>query len=353
MAIERGRLLSVLGMTSPVIQAPMAGFASLDMVAAVCEAGGLGNIGAAMHSVEDIERDIASVRSRTNRRFGINFFNHPAPLRDLDDEHAWRRRLQPYFDELQLDAQDIALPSRPAPGFGEEQCAAVERDCPGLVSFHFGLPDAAYVARLKHAGAVIMSSATTVAEAVWLEAHGCDVVIAQGLEAGGHRGHFLPGSENRQRGTFTLVPQIVDATRLPVVAAGGIGDIRSVNAALALGAEAVQVGTAFLSCAEASLRPGYLKALQRSSGEETVLTSAFSGRPARALSNRFTQELGMHEDEVLSFPLGMKFIAPLIRAAAQSHASDLAPVWAGQGIRPNGALTAFQLVGRLTPIDTV
>jgi nitronate monooxygenase len=351
MAIERGQLLSVLGMASPVIQAPMAGFSFPDMVIAVCEAGGLGILAAALHSVEDIERDSAAIRSRSNRPFGMNFFSHTAPVRDAAAERAWRQRLQPYFDELQLDAEDAALPASPVAGFGEAQCSAVERIHPRVVSFHFGLPDAAFLVRLKKAGALIMASATTVTEAIWLEAHGCDVVIAQGMEAGGHRGHFLAGSESRQRGTFTLVPQIVDAIRLPVVAAGGIGDIRGVRAALALGAEAVQVGTAFLCCAEASMRPGYLRALRQSTGEDTVMTSAFSGRPARVVANRFTRELGMHENEVANFPLGMKLIEPLVKAAARSGSSDLAPVWAGQGIRPNGTVTASQLVGRLTPVD--
>ncbi|SFB06448.1 nitronate monooxygenase [Rhizobium sp. NFR07] len=351
MAIERGQLLSVLGMASPVIQAPMAGFAFPDMVIAVCEAGGLGIVAAAPHSMEEIERDNGAIRSRTNRPFGINFFSHAAPVRDAVAERAWRQRLQPYFEELQLDAEDIALPTSPVEGFGEAQCSAVERIRPRVVSFHFGLPDADLLMRVKKAGALVMASATTVTEAVWLEAHGCDVVIAQGMEAGGHRGHFLAGSESRQRGTFTLVPQIVDAIRLPVVAAGGIGDIRGVRAALALGAEAVQVGTAFLCCTEASMRPGYLRALQQSTGEDTVMTSAFSGRPARVVANRFTRELGMHENEVANFPLAMNLIAPLVRDAAQSGSSDLAPVWAGQGIRPYGPITASQLVGRLTPVE--
>ncbi|MBN9023214.1 MAG: nitronate monooxygenase, partial [Rhizobiales bacterium] len=239
------RLLDLLGIAVPIVQAPMAGPVFSDMVIAVAEAGGLGSLPCATMGIAEVRSELAAVRRGTSKPVNLNFFCHAPPTFDAAREAAWRERLRPYYVGLGLDPDAPAPRSNRTP-FDEEACGLVQELRPDVVSFHFGLPEQPLVERVRATGAVILSSATTVAEARWLEDHGCDAVIAQGVEAGGHRGMFLTDDIATQVGTFALVPQVVDAVRVPVIAAGGIADARGIVAALALGASAVQIGTAYL-----------------------------------------------------------------------------------------------------------
>jgi nitronate monooxygenase len=276
----------------------------------------------------------------------VNFFCHTQPEPDAEREAAWRARLAPYFAELGVDAS--AIPAGPGRlPFSNETADVLDEFEPRVVSFHFGLPAEALLARVRRWGATILSSATTVDEARWLEARGVDAVIAQGIEAGGHRGHFLSDDLGVQLGTFALVPQIVDAVELPVIAAGGIADARGVAAALALGASAVQIGTAYLLCPEATTSPVHRAAFESGAARVTALTNLFTGRPARGVVNRLSRELGPMSRAVPAFPLAASALAPL-RAKAESRGSgDFSPLWAGQNISGCKAVPAADLTREL------
>jgi nitronate monooxygenase len=339
--------LTRLGMTKPIIQAPMTGYVTEQMVIAVSNAGGLGSLPATLLPPHVIGESIALLRKRTRGPIAVNFLAHSAVTADTDRDIAWRARLAPFFDDLGIE-QDGGSPSMMIPVFGEAQCVALERARPDVVSFHLGLPAEQFVARLKTAGMVILSSATTVAEGRWLEERGCDGIIAQGLEAGGHRGSFLSSDLAEQCGTMALVPQIVDAVSVPVVAAGGIGDARGVAAAITLGASAVQLGTAFLFCPEAQVPVPYREALCKARGSDTVVTKIYSGLPARVIANRFTRTLHDAEDQVVPFPLGMAAIAPLVGASLKVGSSEIAPFWAGQAVGLGKSMGAAELVEHLS-----
>ncbi len=287
------RILDLFGIETPVIQAPMAGFVHSEMVIAVSEAGGLGSLPCALLNADQIRAELAAVRQRTSRPINLNFFCHNPPQVDKDRDLAWRERLASYYLELGLD------PKAPAPisartTFDSLMSDIVSEVKPEVVSFHFGLPEKKLLARVRAAGAKIISSATTVEEAQWLEKNGCDAIIAQGSEAGGHRGMFLTRDVSTQVGTIALVPQVVDAVSVPVIAAGGIADARGVAAALTLGASAVQIGTAYLFCAEAKVSPLHLDALRNAKDRPTAITNVFTGRPARAIVNRLLREARAH-----------------------------------------------------------
>jgi len=340
--------LTNLGMTTPIIQAPMTGYVSEAMVVAVSNAGGLGSLPATLLPPDTISESIAALRKRTQGPIAVNFLAHSAATPDADRDAVWRARLAPFFDELGLE-RDTQPPSpMTVPVFGEAQCAALERARPDVVSFHLGLPAEHFVARLKAIRATILSSATTVPEARWLEEHRCDAIIAQGLEAGGHRGSFLSTDLAEQGGTMALVPQIVDAVRVPVVASGGIGDARGVAAAIALGASAVQLGTAFLFCPEAQVPLPYREALRKARGMDTVVTTIYSGLPARVIANRFTRALRDAQDDMVAFPFGIAAVAPLVGASLKAGSSDIAPLWAGQGVGFGQSIGAGELVRRLS-----
>jgi nitronate monooxygenase len=236
-------------------------------------------------------------------------------------------------------------PSAGRSTFGEAQCEIAEALRPEVVSFHFGLPAATLVDRVRATGARIMSSATTVDEARWLEAHGCDVVIAQGVEAGGHRGMFLSADVSSQIGTMALLPQVVDAVNVPVIAAGGIADARGVAAALLLGADAVQIGTAYLRCPESTITDLHRDELQREG--DTVLTNVFTGRPARARVNRLVRELGPMSSVAPAFPLAVPDVAPLRSTAEARASSDFSPLWSGQAAILAPAMSAAELTRHL------
>ena len=331
-----------LGVELPVIQAPMAGAHLSALAIAVCEAGGLGSLPCAMLDAAGIRREIAAIRAAiSSRSFNLNFFCHRPPVADAAREAAWRQVLAPYYAEFGLDISKVpALPARYP--FDASSAELVEELRPQVVSFHYGLPDEALLERVRATGARILASATTVDEALWLERRGVAAVIAQGLEAGGHRGHFLSADLSRHCGTFALVPQLVRALRTPVIAAGGIADRAGVEAALRLGASMVQVGTAYLGCPETKTSPLLRRTLMSDAARHTALTRLITGRPARGIVNRLMREV---DDAVApEFPLATAALAPL-RAAAEARGSlDFSPIWCGQNAsgcseRPAGELT--------------
>jgi nitronate monooxygenase len=313
----------------PLIQAPMAGAHGPELTIAVCKAGGLGSLPTAMLTPDRLREQISAVREATDAPFSVNFFCHAEPKADPEIEARWLARLRPYYGEAGLDPPAASAGPARAP-FGEALCAVIEEARPAVVSFHFGLPSAPLLARVKAAGALILSSATTVAEARWLESHGADVVIAQGREAGGHRAMFLTADVDDQPGLFALLPQVRDAVRLPVVAAGGVSDGRGIAAAFALGADAIQIGTAYLRTPEATITPIHRAALRNARDDATRLTNVFTGRPARGLVNRFVAEVGPMCPDAPPFPLAAGAAAPLRAAAEKRGSGDFSPLWAGE-----------------------
>jgi nitronate monooxygenase len=322
-------LQDLLGIELPIIQAPMAGVQAGALAIAVSNAGGLGSLPSALLSPAALKDELRLITAQTSKPYNVNFFCHSDPARDERTERAWRELLSPYFEELGVDPGSIAEGPVRAP-FSSEIAGLVEEFRPPVVSFHFGLPSDELLRRVREWGSTILASATTVEEALWLEERGVDVIIAQGAEAGGHRGMFLTDDVATQVGTFALVPQIVRAVRRPVIAAGGIADGAGVRAALALGAAGVQIGTAYLLCPEATTRAVHRTALKSDASRVTAITNLFSGRPARGIVNRLMRELGYMNEAVPPFPLASTALAPL-RAAAESRASgDFTPLWSGQ-----------------------
>jgi nitronate monooxygenase len=317
------------GLELPIIQAPMAGVQDSALALAVCNAGGLGSLPAAMLAPDELARQLGLLAAGTDRPWNVNFFAHTPPLPDPAREAAWRERLAPYYREFGVDPAAIPVGPGRQP-FDVRAAELVEQFRPAVVSFHFGLPADELLARVKATGAFVMSSATTVAEARWLESWGIDAVIAQGLEAGGHRGMFLSDDLTTQVGIFALLPQIVAAVRCPVIAAGGIATPEGVAAARALGAAAVQVGTAYLNCPEATTGVLHRAALSGEAARHTALTNLFSGRPARGIVNRVMRDIGPLCAAAPAFPLATAAIVPLRAASEKLGRSDFTPLWCGQ-----------------------
>lgn len=339
-------LTALLGCELPLIQAPMAGSQDHRLAASVCAAGALGSIPAAMLGAEALRKELQALRALTAGPFNLNFFCHQSPQADSKREAAWRQLLAPYY--AQLAADPASIPSGPGRlPFNAEAAELVEEFRPAVVSFHFGLPETSLLERVRRSGAKILSSATTLNEALWLQEQGVDAVIAQGLEAGGHRGHFLDHDLSCQLGTFALLPQLVDALNVPVIAAGGIANARGVAAAMALGAAGVQVGTAYLLCPEAATGPLHRAALQSPAARHTALTNLYSGRPARGILNRLMREQGPLQPQAPAFPLATAAITPLRAAAEASGNSDFSPLWAGQSAPLCRPLPAAELTREL------
>lgn len=336
----------LLGVELPILQAPMAGVQGSALAIAVSNAGGLGALPCAMLSAEQMRAELAAIRAGTNKPFQVNFFCHTTPEPDATREAAWRAALQPYYEELGIDAAASGGGSSRAP-FGAEAADALDEFRPAVVSFHFGLPTPALMARAKATGCRILASATTADEAQWLEARGVDAVIAQGFEAGGHRGMFLSEDVGTQVGTMALVRQIVNAVRIPVIAAGGIADAQGVAAALTLGAAAVQVGTAYLLCPEAATSAVHRAALKSEAARYTALTRLFSGRPARGIVNRLMRELGPMSEIAPAFPLASAALAPLRAKAESQGRGDFSPLWCGQNVSGCSEVGARELTRRL------
>jgi nitronate monooxygenase len=340
------RLLDLFRIDHPIVLAPMARAMDAELAIAIAQAGGLGSLPAGMLNEQQMRAQVEKYRAATGKPLNLNFFAHKPPVPNNAREHAWRERLKPYYIEFGIDPAAPVPSSNRAP-FDATLCSAVEDLKPEVVSFHYGLPEAALVGRVKAAGCVVMSSATTVAEARWLEAQGCDAVIAQGVEAGGHRGMFLTNDLATQIGTFALVPQIADAVTVPVIATGGIGDVRAIAAALALGASAVQLGTVFLFCPESKITVPHRAALKTVRDDGTVLTNVISGRPARGLINRVIRELGPISNIVPEFPLAGGALAPLHAKAQAQGSGDFSGMWAGQAAALGRELPARELTLRL------
>lgn len=322
-------LTTLLGTDLPILQAPMAGVQGSALTVAVSNAGGLGALPCAMLGPDALRQELAAIRAQTDRPFNVNFFCHTPPAPDAAREAAWRATLAPAYAEFGIDPATIPAGPGRRP-FDAETAELLAAFAPPVVSFHFGLPSPELLARVRGWGAKVLSSATTVEEARWLEAHGVDAVIAQGLEAGGHRGHFLSDDLTRQMGTFALLPQVVAAVRVPVIAAGGIADAAGVAAAMALGAAGVQVGTAYLLCPEASTSAVHRAALQSDAARHTALTNLFTGRPARGIVNRFMRTFGPMNEGAPAFPLATSAVAPLRARAEALGMDDFSPLWAGQ-----------------------
>jgi nitronate monooxygenase len=340
------RFINLCGVELPIIQAPMAGAALSDMVVAVSQAGGLGSLACALLSVEQARNELETIRRKTSRPINANFFCHHPPQDDRARERSWIQRLDAYYTELQTD-RNTSIPQSARAPFDEQMCDLVMEFHPEVVSFHFGLPDKNLLLRVKSAGAKILSSATSVDEACWLEDQGCDAIIAQGFEAGGHRGMFLTEDVSTQVGTMALVPQVVDAVKVPVIAAGGIGDARGILAAFALGATAVQIGTAYLHCAEAKISPLHRQALKGARDNDTAITNVFTGRPARAIVNRLMREVGPLSDVAPKFPLAAGTLAPLRAKSEQAGSTDFTPLWSGQSARLGRELPAGEFTKQL------
>ena len=352
------KLQALIDLELPIIQAPMAGVQGSELAIAVSDAGGLGSLPCAMLTSDAIHQELERIESHTDGSYNVNFFCHKTPEFSEVRETKWREVLQPFYQEFGIDAGEITAGASRAP-FNHELADVLESFRPAVVSFHFGLPDKGLVDRVKSIGAKVLSSATTVKEAQWLEANGADIIVAQGVEAGGHRGIFLSEDSEcidgrapqygvaTQMGTFALLPQIVNAVSVPVVAAGGIADTQGITAAMKLGASAVQLGTAFLLCDEAKTSAVHRNALKSNQTSETALTNLFSGRPARSIVNRIVRELGPMSELVPDFPMASTATAPL-RAKAESMGSgDFSPLWCGQNATGCVEISASVLIQNL------
>jgi nitronate monooxygenase len=330
----------------PIIQAPMAGVQLSDLAIAVSKAGGLGSLPCAMLGPDAIRRELTAFRAKSSGPINVNFFCHTPPAPNESRERAWRTLLAPYYEELGVDPESAPSTAQRQP-FSHEAADVLESFRPEVVSFHFGLPSPELLARVRTWGGQIWSSATTIDEARWLESRGVDAIIAQGAEAGGHRGMFLDDDTASQPGTFALVPQVVRAVSVPVIAAGGIADAPTVRAALLLGASAVQVGTSYLLCAEATTSAVHRAALKSDAAQTTALTNLFTGRPARGIVNRLMKDLGSMRPDVPAFPLAAAALAPLRAAAERAGRDDFSPLWAGQNTSGCRRVPAAQITEAL------
>src|SRR5664280_2522300 len=334
--VQAMSLQQLLGTAHPIIQAPMAGVQGSALAVAVSNAGGLGSLPCAMLTPDAMRKELAAIRAQTDRPFNVNFFCHAPPEPDAGREAAWRAALSPYYKEYGIDGDVVRAGPGRAP-FSSEAADVLEEFRPAVVSFHFGLPSAGLLRRVRAWGSKILSSATT----------GGEAIIAQGLEAGGHRGMFLSEDLTTQVGTFALLPQIVRGVKLPVIAAGGIADARGVAAAMGRGAVAVQIGTAYLLCPEATESAVHRAALKSETARHTALTNLFSGRPARGIVNRVMNELGPISAATPAFPLAASAMAPL-RARAESRGSpDFSPLWCGQNAGGCKEIPAVELTREL------
>ena len=344
---EQVNFLQRLQLQHPIIQAPLAGGGDTpELVAAVCNAGALGFIGAAYLEPKQLVEAARAVTAKTSRPFGINLFAPlPAPA-FAGNADAAIQRLSPYFSELGLPSP--SLPAKLHSNFAEQFSAVLESGA-SVFSFTFGLIPADALEALHARGLFVAGTATTVEEAVTLEKAGVDAVVAQGSEAGGHRGTFSGDFERGMVGTISLVPQVADAIDLPVIASGGIMDGRGIAAALALGASAVQLGTAFLTCHESGVPEVYKEAILHAREDQTRVTRAFSGRPARGIVNRFMTEVEAMDggEVILPFPLQNALTRPLRSVAAKSGRAEFLSLWAGQGVRLARHQSAGELVARL------
>jgi nitronate monooxygenase len=340
------RLIDLFKAEFPIVLAPMAGVMDAELVIAAAQGGALGSLPCAMLSVEKVREQVNIIRQRVATPVNMNFFCHKAVDADPVREAGWKQRLSSYYKELGLDPAAPVNAANRAP-FDAPMCTLVEELKPEIVSFHFGLPEEALVKRVKAAGCIVISSATTVKEAVWLEENGADAVIAQGAEAGGHRGMFLTDNIAEQVGTFALVPQVADAVKIPVIAAGGIADGRGIAAAFALGAAGVQIGSAYLRCPESKVIAPARAAFAQARDDSTVITNVMTGRPARGVANRVMREIGPISADAPVFPHAATGLAPLKAAAEKLGKVDFTNLWAGQAVGLGREMPAAELTRAL------
>lgn len=338
----KNTLTKSLNIKYPIIQAPMASAASIELAAAVSNAGGLGSLGLSYYKFEDILSDYKSLLRKTNHSINLNFFTHKNPKKNDIQAKKYMNEMQKYFSEYNIPIiPNLINTTEP---FNSEHLELLLKMNPKVVSFHFGLPNSNYIKSIKQQKILIISTATTVKEAKILEDSGVDAIIAQGFEAGGHRGTFASSYNEGEIGLFSLLPQIVDATSVPIIAAGGITNGRGIAAALMLGAKGVQLGTAFLSCPEATVHPLWKKALSESYEKETRITKAFTGRPARGIVNRLLNDMENKKDIIPDFPTVGSVVKPLAHAAAKQGKNDFLSLWAGQSAPMNRNVTSKKLV---------
>ena len=333
------RFLDIAGTEHPIIQAPMAGAGGVKLALAAIQGGALGSLPCAMLSPEQVREQVRQVRDRASGPLNLNFFCHRMPA-DSDDSE-WRALLRPYYEEFEIapgNGGALRLP------FDDAMCAVVEELRPPVVSFHFGLPSDELLDRVKSTGAVVIGNATTVEEAIWLERHGVNAIIAQGFEAGGHTGRFLGSDPAEALGSFALLPQVADAVSVPIIAAGGIADARGVAAAFILGASAVQLGTAYLHTPEAGISDFHREHLKH---RRTLFTNLMTGGLARGLHGRLVDELGPVRAEAPAYPLASAALAPIRSAAEAKGEYGFGPMWAGQAAPLGRSEPAAELTRRL------
>lgn len=336
----------LLGTEFPLIQAPMAGVQDSALTIAVSEAGGLGSLPCGMLSIDKVVSEIQLIKKATDKPFNLNFFCHELPAYNPKQHSEWQAVLKPYFTELGATCESQPNGASRIP-FNHDIADAIEAFRPKIISFHFGLPNKDLLARLQSWGTKIISSATTVKEALWLESKGVDGIIAQGVEAGGHRGMFLSNDLSTQVGTFSLAHQIANKVNIPVIAAGGIADNKGVRAALTLGATAVQIGTAYLLCNETTTSQLHRNALKGTASQHTAITNVFSGRPARGIVNRVMSELAFMHPSAPTFPYASIEITQL-RALSEKQGSDaFTPLWSGQNTSGCKEISAAELTREL------
>lgn len=340
------RITDLFHIEHPLIQAPMAGVQDSALAIAVSQAGALGSLPCAMLSAEQIRVELMAIRSATAQPYNVNFFCHQTPAPDAQVQARWVDAMAGYYREFNIDPASIAAAAARHP-FDAAVADLLEGFKPPVVSFHFGLPVPALVQRVKGWGSKVIASATTVNEAIWLQAHGADAIIAQGLEAGGHRGMFLTTDITTQMGIFALLPQVVRAVQVPVIAAGGIADASGVAAAFALGAEGVQIGTSYMLAHEARTSAVHRAALQSPGAVHTALTNVFTGRPARGIVNRLMREQGYMSPDAPAFPLAGGASAPLRAKAEAAGSGDFSPLWAGQNATSSRVASAADITRQL------
>ena len=307
----------------------MAGVQDSKLAIAVSNAGGLGSLPCAMLSPETLRKELNALKSQTLKPFNVNFFCHPPPEPNIKQELKWLEILKPYFNEFKLKSTDIKQGTGREP-FSEESAEILADFKPSVVSFHFGLPSSSLLSKVKDFGATVLASATTVEEGKWLEINGADAIIAQGIEAGGHRGMFLSNGLSTQVERFFLVKRLLEKVNLPIISAGGISSAKDVADTISLGASAVQIGTAYLLCPETKTNSIHRAALKSNNSSETVLTNIFSGKPARGILNRFIREIGPINADTPEFPLASAAVAALRKAAEDTGSGDFSPLWCGQ-----------------------
>ncbi|WP_191984680.1 NAD(P)H-dependent flavin oxidoreductase [Pelagerythrobacter rhizovicinus] len=340
-------MLERLRMRFPIVQAPMAGVSTPDLAAAVSEAGALGSIGVGATDAAGAGAMIREVRARTGRSFNVNVFVHAPPQRDAEKEAAWLSALAPLFEAFGAEPPAAMREIYRSFAEDEEMMRTLVELRPAVVSFHFGLPDEARVRALRDAGCFLIGTATNLREATAAREAGMDAVVAQGFEAGGHRGMFDPDATDDCLGTFALTRILVQQSGLPVIAAGGIMDGSGIRAALDLGAAAAQLGTAFLACPESSADAAYRRALFSPAARHTIMTSAISGRPARCLRNAFTDWECRTELAPPDYPVAYDAGKALNAAARSAGEYGFGAQWAGQGAPLARALPAAELVATL------